>query len=66
MRVLGIPGSLRAGSFNTALLRAAGELLPPGVEFELLEGIGDLPHYSEETDLDPAPLAVARDRKSVV
>ena len=65
MRVLGISGSLRAGSFNTALIRAAAELLPPGVEFELLEGIGDLPHYSEETDLDPAPLAVALLRKAV-
>ena len=31
MRILGISGSLRKDSHNTALLRAAAELLPPGV-----------------------------------
>ncbi|MBO9579543.1 MAG: hypothetical protein J7498_01475 [Sphingobium sp.] len=31
MRLLGISGSLRAGSFNTHLLRNAAELVPPGV-----------------------------------
>ena len=47
-RILGISGSLRAGSFNTALLRAAQELAVPGVALELatLHGIplydGDL------------------------
>ena len=47
-RILGISGSLRAGSFNTALLRTAQELAVPGVELELatLHGVplydGDL------------------------
>lgn len=47
-RILGISGSLRAGSFNTALLRAGQQLAVPGVELELatLHGIplydGDL------------------------
>ena len=31
MRVLGLSGSLRADSHNSRLLRAAAELLPPGV-----------------------------------
>ena len=39
MRVLGISGSLRRDSHNTELLRAAATLLPPGVEFELFEGL---------------------------
>ena len=30
MRILGIAGSIRRGSHNRRLLRAAGELLPPG------------------------------------
>jgi len=48
VRILGISGSLRAGSFNTALLRNAQELALPGLELELatLHGIplydGDL------------------------
>jgi len=34
-RLLGISGSLRAGSFNTALLRAAQSRLPPGVTLDV-------------------------------
>ena len=47
-KILGISGSLRAGSFNTALLHAARALAPAGVELEVatLHGIplydGDL------------------------
>jgi NAD(P)H-dependent FMN reductase len=41
LTVLGLSGSLRAGSFNTALLRAAAKLMPPGCVLELatLHGI---------------------------
>ena len=41
IRLLGISGSLRAGSFNTALLRAAARDLPDGVSLEIatLHGI---------------------------
>ncbi|MDN0075407.1 NADPH-dependent FMN reductase [Crenobacter sp. SG2303] len=40
-RIIGISGSLRKGSFNTALLRAAEQLAPSGVELEVatLHGI---------------------------
>jgi chromate reductase, NAD(P)H dehydrogenase (quinone) len=65
VRVLGISGSLRANSFNTALLRAAADLLPSGTELELFEGLGEIPPYSEETDIEPAPVAVARFRAAV-
>jgi chromate reductase len=50
MRVLGISGSLRRDSHNTALLRAAASLLPPGVEFELYDGLKDIPAYDEDED----------------
>jgi chromate reductase, NAD(P)H dehydrogenase (quinone) len=44
IRILAISGSLRERSFNRALLRAAAELAPPGVE--LVEAdISHLPHY---------------------
>jgi chromate reductase, NAD(P)H dehydrogenase (quinone) len=51
MRILGISGSLRKDSHNTALLRAAAELLPPGVEFELFDGLRDVPPYDADEDL---------------
>jgi chromate reductase, NAD(P)H dehydrogenase (quinone) len=50
MRILGISGSLRADSHNTALLRAAAELLPPGVELELYEGLREIPPYDQDED----------------
>jgi chromate reductase len=50
MRVLGISGSLRRDSHNTELLRAAATLLPSGVEFELYEGLRDIPPYDEDED----------------
>ena len=50
MKVLGISGSLRRDSHNTELLRAAASQLPPGVEFELYEGLKDIPPYDEDED----------------
>src|SRR5207248_7441893 len=57
MRVLGISGSLRRDSHNTELLRAAATLLPSGVEFELYEGLKDIPPFNEDEEHN-APEAV--------
>src|SRR5215471_1600131 len=45
--VLGICGSLRAGSYNRAALRAAIELKPPGMMIETAD-IGSIPLYNED------------------
>jgi chromate reductase len=45
--VLGICGSLRAGSYNKATLRTAIELKPPGMTIETAE-IGSFPLYNED------------------
>jgi chromate reductase, NAD(P)H dehydrogenase (quinone) len=50
MKVLGISGSLRRDSHNAKLLRAAGDLLPPGVELELWEGLKQVPPYDADDD----------------
>jgi chromate reductase len=65
MRVLAISGSLRAASHNTALLRAAAELAPDGVEVEILEGLESLPPYNEDRDTDQPPAEVARVRQQI-
>jgi chromate reductase, NAD(P)H dehydrogenase (quinone) len=59
MRILGISGSLRAGSHNTRLLHAAAELVPEGAELEPWSGLKDVPPYDEDDDVEPAPAAVA-------
>jgi chromate reductase len=53
MRVLGISGSLRRDSHNTALLRAAAALLPPGTELELWEDLKAVPPYDADDDHGP-------------
>jgi len=58
MLVLGISGSLRVGSYNTALLEAAAEMLPPTARLQLFGELGTLPPYSEDIDVEPAPPAV--------
>ena len=53
MRVLGISGSLRRGSHNTALLRHAGELFESeGAEFAIYDSWRDIPIYDEDLDVE--------------
>jgi chromate reductase len=57
VKVLGIAGSLREASYNRALLRAARELLPEGVELEELD-LRSLPFYDGDVEAggDPEPV----------
>ena len=59
MRILGIAGSLRRGSHNRRLLRAAGHALPPGADLVEWEGLGGLPIFCE--DLEDAPPRTVQD-----
>ena len=65
MRVLAISGSLRAASYNTALLRAAAELAPQHVDIEFYEGLESLPPYNEDRDTDRPPAAVTELRQAI-
>jgi chromate reductase len=65
IRILGLSGSLRSGSHNTALLRAAALSLPSGVELEVYDGLRDLPHYDADLDVEPEHEAVARLRQAI-
>ena len=48
-RIVGISGSLRTGSFNTALLRAAAEVAPAGVAIEV-RTIHGIPLYDADVE----------------
>jgi len=64
MRVLGISGSLRRDSYNTKLLRHAGDLFE-NVQFEIYDRLKDVPPYDEDDELEDAPEAVSRIRDAV-
>ena len=65
MKVLAISGSLRKESYNTALLRAAQEVAPVGVELELYGELELLPPYDEDVDGDRPPAEATRLREAV-
>ena len=63
-RILGISGSLRAGSFNTALLRAAQQVAGDGIAFDAvtLHGIPLYDGDAEARDGLPAAVTTLKDR----
>ena len=64
IRIGGICGSLRKGSYNLMLLRAAADLMPEDVQYEEIP-IGDLPLYNQDLDGDRPPEAVQVFRERV-
>ena len=64
MKILGIAGSLRAGSYNRQLLQLAADNLPDGAELVVWEGLRDLPAFDEDAEGTPS-LAVAGFRAAV-
>jgi len=64
MKILGFAGSLRAASYNKALLRAARELAPEGMEIEIFD-IGGIPLYNEDVERAGVPAAVEEFRAAI-
>jgi NAD(P)H-dependent FMN reductase len=58
MHVVAITGSLRRQSTSTELLRAASRLAPPGMAVSLFRALDDIPHFSPDDDIVPAPESV--------
>jgi len=65
MKILAIPGSLRAGSINHSLLDTAKRLAPQDVEVAIFKGIGEIPLFNPDDDNDPSPFAVGAFRAAI-
>ncbi len=52
-RVLLISASTRAGSTNTAVLRTAAAVVPPGLTTVMYGGLADLPAFNPDDDHEP-------------
>lgn len=66
MRILGLCGSLRSGSYNRRLLAAAAAELPHDVTLEVFERLADVPPYSEDRDGDERTPMVVRALRATI
>ena len=64
-KVLGISGSLRRGSYNSALLRAATRLMPPESTLEIAS-IRGVPLYDGDVEAQGIPAAVTQLKEAIV
>jgi chromate reductase, NAD(P)H dehydrogenase (quinone) len=64
IRVLGLSGSLRRASYNTALLRAAQDLAPEGTQIEIHD-LASIPMYNDDVRLAGYPDEVGRFREAI-
>ncbi|HET6183809.1 MAG TPA: NADPH-dependent FMN reductase [Acetobacteraceae bacterium] len=64
IRVLAVSGSLRRGSFNTSVVRAAQELAPASMKIERYD-IADIPLYNEDVRAQGFPAPVEDFRRKI-
>jgi chromate reductase len=63
-RLLGISGSLRKASTNTALMKALAEAVAGKATLEIFP-LNDIPPYDQDIDVEPPLLAVAAFREAI-
>lgn len=64
LHLVGMSGSVRAGSYNSLLLRAAGEVLPEDAELEIVR-IDNLPFYNQDLEGQGVPRVVEEFRAAI-
>lgn len=62
MRIIGISGSNRINSYNTGLITKGKQLMPPGIDFEILD-ISRWPIYNQDLESSniPAEIVIAKE-----
>ena len=63
--VYGIAGSLREGSYNRALLRAARELAPEDLEIRIFDGVGEVPLFDADVEKEGDPEGVTALKEAI-
>ncbi|NUP52812.1 MAG: NAD(P)H-dependent oxidoreductase [Catenulispora sp.] len=53
IKILAFSGALRKASTNSALVRAAKQLAPEGVEIEIYDGLAELPYFDQDLEAEP-------------
>ncbi|TKH39319.1 flavoprotein [Paenibacillus polymyxa] len=65
IKVLAISGSLRQKSSNTALMKATIGLASENISFIVYDGLGDLPHFNPDLDVEEGPASVRELREQL-
>ena len=63
--VAALCGSIRRDSYNRIFLEALRPLMPAGLRYSIVEGVGDVPLFCEDIDTDPALSPVAALRSAI-
>ena len=53
MKILGIAGSIRKGSYNKAVLLEAVDLVPKNAELEIFERLSTIPPFNQDEENNP-------------
>jgi chromate reductase len=64
VRIVGLSGSLRRGSYNSAAVRAAQALLPENAELQILD-LAQIPFFNEDLEAEGMPSSVAELRAAL-
>ena len=63
--ICGIAGSLREGSYNRSLLRAAAEVAPPALEIRVFDGMADIPPFNQDVEAKGDPAGVSALKQAI-
>ena len=64
-RVCGIAGSLREGSYNRALLRAARSLAPASLRIEIFDDLAEVPMFNQDVEEQGDPAGVTALKEAI-
>lgn len=65
IKIIGLTGSLRKGSYNRGALRAAKELMPEGSELEILD-LSAVPFFNQDMESGELPESVLELRRKFI
>lgn len=63
--ICGLAGSLRRGSYNRALLHAARDLAPEGMEIRIFDRLAEIPLYNQDVEAEGDPESVQALKRAI-
>ena len=64
-KIVALCGSIRSKSSNLSILKEIGKLMPPDIAYEIYDGLGSLPHFNPDINLETEHQAVNHFRTKI-